>query len=182
MEMKGITLGVLAIALAVVLASAACAYDAMPTPEDMGLNYSVTAGVVSSVNSGVDNGTRPTGGFAWYGPADPAFGDMAAFGLSADWIGLQRNDGTDVSLAPVLFNYKQSGIISGYRVFVTLGLGIRYATDSIPEMKIGSGTSFAWEGGIGLDLTNQIFVHARFIAGENPGQDGLVATEVGYRF
>ncbi len=182
MEMKGITFFLLAMGLTLVLGAAACAYDAMPTPEGMGLNYSVFAGVVSSVNSDVDNGTRPTAGFAWYGPAEPAFGDMAAFGLSADWIGLQRNDGKDVSLAPVLFNYKQSAIVGGYRVFVTLGLGIRYATDQIPEMKLGSGTSFAWEGGVGLDFTNQIFVHARFIAGENPGQDGLVATELGYRF
>lgn len=182
METKGILFFLPAVLLTIVLAAAACAYDAMPTPEDMGLNYSVTAGVVSSVNSNIDNGTRPTGGFAWYGPADPAFGDMAAFGLSADWIGVKRNDGKDISLAPVLLNYKQSGIISGYRVFVTLGLGIRYATDQIPEMKLGSGTSFAWEGGLGLDLTNQIFIHARFIAGENPGQDGLVATELGYRF
>lgn len=182
METKGIKIGLLAVGLAIILACATYAYDAMPTPEDMGLNYSITAGVVSSVNSKVDNGTRPTAGFAWYGPAEAAFGDMAAFGLSADWIGLQRNDGTDVQLAPVLFNYKQSGIISSYRVFVTIGLGIRYATDQIPEMRIGSGTSFAWQGGVGLDFTNNIFGQARFIAGQNPGQDGLAAIELGYRF
>lgn len=182
MEIKGRLIGILTAALALAFAGAGYAYDAMPTPEDMGLNYSITAGAAFSVNSNVNNNARPTIGVAWFGAAAPAFGDMAAFGLSADWIGIQRNDGKNVSLVPLMFTYKRSGIISAYRVFVELGLGIRVASDGIPEMRTGDGTSFGWTGGLGLDLTNAIFAQARFIGGQYPGQDGLVSMQLGYRF
>ena len=163
----------------------ACAtrgYDTMPTPEDMGLNYSISAGATFSGNSKVNKGNSPTVNFSWYGPAESAFGDMAAFGLSGDWVGLQRNDGEKVQLGVLTLNYKKSGIISSYRVFVVVGLGIRFTTDAVPEMRIGKGTQFAWNGGIGLDLTNSLFAQARFIAGQYPGQDGMAAMELGYRF
>ena len=173
---------ILAVWLVFALASMGYAYDAMPTPEDMGLNYSVTGGVVSSVNSNVKNGTRPTVGISWYGAAEPNFGDMAAFGLSAEWIGIQRNDGKAVNLVPLLFNYKKSGIISAYRVFVVLGVGIQVATDNIPQMRLGQGASFAWSGGLGLDFTNNLFGQARFIGGQYPAQDGMVSIQLGYRF
>lgn len=182
METKAIVLGILALGLVIVLGSGAYAYDAMPTPEGMGLDYSITAGAVFSVNSDVDNSARPAIGFSWYGPAEPAFGDMAAFGLSAAWLGLRRNDGKDVQLAPVTLNYKRSAILGGYRVFVALGLGIWYATDNIPAMKIDTGASFAWTGGVGLDFTNTVFGQAMFYGGQNPGQDGMVSISLGYRF
>lgn len=182
METKGRLLSLIAAGLVLVLAGAGYAYDAMPTPEDMGLDYSITAGVVSSVNGDIENGTSPTVGVSWFGAADSPFGDMAAFGLSAEWIGIKRNDGTNVNLVPILVNYKQSGIIGGYRVFVILGLGIQVATDDIPEMRLGDGASFAWTGGMGVDITNSIFAQAKFIGGQYPGQDGLVSINLGYRF
>jgi hypothetical protein len=182
METKGRVFGLIAVGLVLALAGAGYAYDAMPTPEDLGLNYSVTAGVVSSVNGNINNGIRPTIGLNWYGAAEGAFGDMAAFGLSAEWIGLQRNDGKTVNLVPLLFNYKKSGMVGGYRVFVILGLGIQVASESIPEMRLGNGASFAWTGGMGVDITNSIYAQAKFIGGQNPGQDGLVSIDLGYRF
>lgn len=97
METKGRLFGLIAAGLVLILASAGYAYDTMPTPEDMGLNYSISAGFVSSVNSKLKNGTGATVGLSWYGAAEANFGDMAAFGLSADWIGIKRNDGKDVS-------------------------------------------------------------------------------------
>jgi hypothetical protein len=120
--------------------------------------------------------------FSWYGTAESAFGDMSAFGLSADWVGLLRNDGKEVQLGLVCFNYKRSGIIGAYRVFVALGLGIRVTTDQVPEMLIGKGSQFAWNGGIGLDFTNSLFGQARFMGGQHPGDDGMSLVELGYRF
>jgi hypothetical protein len=182
MKINAIPFGIIALALVVACAGAVCAYNAMPTPEDMGLNYSISAGAAMSVNSKVNNGTRPTINFNWFGPAESAFGDNAAFGLSGDWIGLQRNDGQNVNLGLFTVNYKVSAILSSYRVFVVMGLGIRYSSDNVPEMRIGQGTQFGWDGGIGIDFTNNIFGQARFIAGQNPGQDGMTALELGYRF
>ncbi len=181
MKIHSLLSGIFACALVFACATA-FAYNAMPTPEDMGLNYSLTAGAAISVNSNVNNGTRPTVGFSWFGPAEPAFGDMAAFGLSGDWVGLQDNDGRNVNLGFFTVNYKVSAIMSAYRVFVVMGLGIRYSSDSVPVMKIGQGTQFGWDGGIGIDFTNNLFAQARFLAGQNPGQDGMTAIEIGYRF
>ena len=182
MKINAILLGIIAVALVFACAGAGRAYNSMPTPEDMGLNYSVSAGAAMSVNSKVNNGTRPTVNFSWFGPAEPAFGDMAAFGLSGDWIGLQRNDGKSVNLGVFTVNYKVSAILSSYRVFVVMGLGIRYSSANVLEMRIGQGTQFGWDGGIGIDFTNNLFGQARFIAGQNPGQDGMTALELGYRF
>lgn len=182
MRRHAILSGVIALVLVLVCACALRAYDAMPTPEDMGLYYSITAGAAFSVNSNVKNGSRPTVGFSWFGPAEAAFGDMAAFGLSGDWVGLKTNDDRNVNLGFLTVNYKVSAVMSGYRVFVVMGLGIRYSTDSVPEMRIGQGTQFGWDGGIGIDFTNNLFGQARFLGGEHPGQDGMTAIELGYRF
>lgn len=183
MNTKGMLLGLLALCLALGLANAGFAYDAMPTPEDMDLNYFFTAGAAIAVNSGVVNEVSPTIGVGWYGPMNEAnFGDMASLGLTFDWIGVTRADDENVNLIPVLINYKQSAMLSSYRVFVNLGVGIRYSSDNIPQMRIEDGTSFCWTAGAGIDLTNRLFGNMRFIGGEHPGDDGVAAIELGYRF
>lgn len=183
MVMKGTMLTLVAIGLAVALGSAGAAYDGMPTPEDMGLNYFFTAGAAIAVSSNVKNETSPTVGIGWYGPMNEAnFGNMAALGLTGDWIGIERFDGENVNLIPILVNYKQSAMLSSYRVFVNLGVGIRYASDNIPEMRIEDGVSFCWTAGGGIDLTNRIFGNFRYIGGQYPGDDGVAAIELGYRF
>jgi hypothetical protein len=183
MTIKGMLLSLLAIGLTLMLSMAGFAYDAMPTPEDMGLNYSMTAGAAIAVKSHVPNPDSPTVGIAWYGPMNEAnFGDMACLGLTGDWIGVKRADGQNVNLIPILLNYKQYAILSSYRVFVNLGVGIQFASDDLPEMRIQSGTSFAWTAGVGIDLTNRLFGNFRFIGGQNPGDDGVGAIELGYRF
>ncbi len=183
MRVKGMLLGFLAMGLTIALPGVLPAYDAMPTPEDMELNYSFSAGAAIAVKSNVKNNASPAIGVAWYGPMDANFGDMAALGLSFDWIGVTRAvDDEPVNLVPVLLNYKQSTMLSSYRVFVNLGVGIRYASDNIPEMRIEDGTGFCWTAGGGIDLTNRIYGNFRFIGGEHPGDDGVVAIQLGYRF
>jgi len=175
--------GLLALVLALAFACSGAAYDAIPTPEDMGLGYSFTAGAAIAVNNHVKNPNSPTVGVAWYGPMNESnFGDMAALGLSGDWIGIERADGENVNLIPILLNYKQSSILSSYRVFVNLGVGIRFASDNLPEMRIQDGSSFCWTAGAGIDLTNRLYGNFRFIGGQNPSDDGVAAIELGYRF
>lgn len=152
------------------------------TPESLGFEYSLTLGVSVSVNGDVDNTTSPMVGIAWYGPASDVFGENAAFGLSGDWIGIKTNSDRDVSLVPVMFNYKRYGHFGPYRIFTNLGVGILAATDNIPEMQIDNGANFGWTGGFGIDITNQLFGQFRFIAGSNTGQDGLSTFQLGYRF
>ncbi|MEN6357574.1 MAG: hypothetical protein ABFD83_10890 [Armatimonadota bacterium] len=152
------------------------------TPESLGFEYSLTVGASFSVNGDVENSTSPMVGIAWYGPASDAFGDNAAFGLSGDWIGIKTNADKDVSLVPVMFNYKRYGHFGPYRIFTNLGVGVLAATDDIPEMLIDEGANFGWTGGFGIDLTNQLFGQFRFIAGSHTGQDGLSTVQLGYRF
>ncbi|MCE5322572.1 hypothetical protein LLG46_04555 [bacterium] len=151
-------------------------------PEALGFEYSLTVGASFSVNNDVDNSTSPMVGIAWYGAASDVFGENAAFGLSGDWIGIKTNSDRDVSLVPIMFNYKRYGHFGPYRLFTNLGIGILAATDNIPEMLIDNGANFGWTGGFGIDLTNQLFGQFRFIAGSHTGQDGLSTIQLGYRF
>lgn len=180
---RGMLLSLLAIGLLLAVVTAGYAYEAMPTPEDMGLNYSFTAGAAIPVRNGnTKNNAFPTVGVAWYGPMNENnFGSMSALGLTGDWIGIQRFDGANINLVPVLLNYKQSGLLSSYRVFVNLGVGIRFASDDIPELRIQKGSSFCWTAGAGIDLTNRLFGNFRFIGGQNPSDDGAACVEIGYR-
>jgi hypothetical protein len=152
-----------------------------PIPEQAGLNYSITAGVAFLTGTDVFNNTAPTIGVSWYGAVSENLGDNSAIGLTGDWILVQRQD-NDVNLVPVFLNYRRYGAIGGWRVFVTFGLGILATTDSIPEMELGNGAAFGWTGGLGVDITNNLFFHGRFIAGQHPGNDGIATAELGYRF
>jgi len=152
------------------------------SPEETGLNYSITVGAALMVSENLQDDSSPMIGVSWYELAGANFGNNATFGISADWLQVKRNDGTDVSIVPVLFNYRQYGAISNYRVFVNFGVGILAATDGVPEMKLDDGSNFGWTGGLGADITNRFYFQARFIGGKNPGDDGLVSVQLGYRF
>jgi len=151
-------------------------------PEETGLNYSITVGAALMVSENLRNESSPMVGVSWYDVAGANFGNNATFGISADWLQVERNDGTDVSIIPILFNYRQYGAISTYRVFVNFGVGILATTDGIPEMKLDDGSNFGWTGGLGVDVTNRFYFQSRFIGGKNPGDDGLVSVQLGYRF
>ncbi len=180
MNSKGWLLAALAACMAAAAAGPANAQ--IMTPEEAGYNYSVTLGAALMVGNNLNDDSSPMIGFSWYGPAGPAFGNNAVFGLSADWLRVNRNDGSDVQMIPLLFNYRQYGVISNYRVFVNFGVGILATTDPIPEMQLEDGANFGWTGGLGLDISNSLFLQARFIGSSNPGDDGLVSVQLGLRF
>jgi len=171
------------VGLSVVLLLARPAFaQTVPTPEEMGLNYSINFGGAFLINSTSMHTTIPTVGFAYFDLAGENFGPTAVFGLTADWSQIERNDGKSVQVVPLLFNYRQYGFISNYRVFVTLGLGLLATTDSVPEMQLNTGANFAWTAGLGFDISNNLNLQGRFIGGQNPGDDGMASVTLGYRF
>ncbi|MCE5200419.1 MAG: hypothetical protein ABFD54_01125 [Armatimonadota bacterium] len=172
----------LALVLGLVFALASAAAAQLIIPEQTGLEYSFFAGAAVSVNDTLNSESSPTVGISWYGPNDTRLGTGSAIGLSADWIGIKRNDGVTVNLVPVFFNYKQYGIAMGYRLFTNFGVGILATDDNILEMKLDNGANFGWTGGFGIDITNELFGQFRFIGGKNPGDDGLATFQIGYRF
>ena len=153
-----------------------------PTPEGMGLNYTLTAGAAFLVGPNINKGTVPTVGVSWYDTVTTDVVANAAVGLSGDWLQITRNNGKTVQMVPVMLNYKQYAISGGYRIFVNLGAGVLALTDTVPEMQLNSKVNFGWTGGFGVDVSNSLFVQARFIGGTNPGNSGLGALELGYRF
>ncbi|MCE5313443.1 MAG: hypothetical protein ABFD49_02435 [Armatimonadota bacterium] len=166
--------------LLVVFAGASCAQ--VISPEELGFEYQLTLGAAFSVNADVDNKSSFTAGIAWYGPASEVFGENGAFGLSADVIVIKTNDDENVSLVPVMFNYKRYGNFGPYRIFAFVGGGVQVATDDIPEMRIDDGVNFGWTGGFGIDLTDQLFGQFKFFGGKYPGEDGMSSIQLGYRF
>ena len=172
---------VVGLGVALVAGLAACCEAQYPMPEDMGLNYSVAIGAAVPIGH-VEQSFAPMVSAAWYGSTGEDLGERAAIGLSVDWTLLSRTSGSDASLVPVLFNYKQYGIIGNYRVFVNFGLGILALSDDVPDMKLESGANFGWTGGLGFDLSNNLYGKVRYIGGKNPSDDGLIAVQLGYRF
>jgi hypothetical protein len=171
-----------AVVVPAVVAPAGALHAQFPTAESMGLNYSITAGVAFLANRNMPNTTLPMIGLAWYDVAGDELGASAVIGVTADWTQIKRYDGKTVQYLPVMLNYRQYGIIGGYRVFVNLGAGVLAATDSISDMNIKNGATFGWTGGMGVDLTNNLYFQGRFIGGKSPGDDGLTSVQMGYRF
>jgi hypothetical protein len=153
-----------------------------PTPEQQGQNYSITVGAVFLAGKNVIKNTAPTVGVSWFDSASDELGSNAAIGITGDWVLVERSDYKKVNLVPVLLNYRQYGAIGAWRVFVNLGLGVLATSDAIPEMRLGSGAAFGWSGGLGVDITRNLFFQGRFIGGKYPGDDGITAVQLGYRF
>ena len=153
-----------------------------PTPEGMGLNYTLTVGVAFLVGQNTNKGTVPTVGVSWYDTVTTDVAANAAVGLSGDWLQITRLNGNTVQMVPVMINYKQYATSGGYRIFVNLGAGVLALTQSIPEMQLNSTVNFGWTGGLGVDVSNNLFVQAKFIGGKNPGDDGFGSVGIGYRF
>lgn len=165
------------------MAAASAAGAQVITPENMGLNYSLSLGAAFPVNGDAADSAAPILGVSWFGPAGRELGEDAVFGLTVDWTPLSKaGSDDDVNVVPVLFNYGQYGRLAGYRVRTMLGLGVLLADDYIPEMKIDNGVQFGWQIGASVDLSNKLNLGVRFIAGQHPGDDGLVVGQVGFRF
>lgn len=179
METKRWLAGMVVVGLSLLTAS--CSFAQILAPEDMGLNYSITAGVAFPLTSDVQSSSAPILGVGWYGNAGSG-SPTAQIGLTVDWIPIDRADGKSVSLVPVQLNYKMYNHVSGYRVFTNIGVGVIAASDNVAPMSLDNGVNFGWNVSIGVDLTNKVFAQARFIAGSDPSNDGLGAVQLGYRF
>ena len=180
--MKGRLLGAPMILLCLAFAGQSVAQ--LGIPEDNELNYSLTLGAAIPVSGSVNQEAEPLVGITWYDQAGEQLGGgNGAVGISGEWTQIRRKlDDKDVSLVPIMLNYRQYGSAGSWRLFTNLGVGIIAATDNIPEMRIDTGANFGWTGGFGIDLTNNLFFQFRFIGGSNPSDDGLWTVQGGYRF
>jgi|YNPNPStandDraft_1061719.scaffolds.fasta_scaffold03053_12 hypothetical protein len=173
---------VLVLAALAIMVTCGGAHAQLGAPEDIGLNYSITVGAAFPVNSNTAREVSPMLGVSWYGTTQSELGKEALLGLSGDWTVIRTLSGRDVNVVPIMLNYKQYGFGGSYRIFVNLGIGVIATTDSIPEMDLENGANLGWTASAGLDLNNKTFARARFIASDNPGDDGLAIVELGYRF
>jgi len=150
-------------------------------PEQQGFNYSIYVGVAYPTGL-LKNEGRFLIGMDWYGPSDFPFNANSAVGVSMEWSQLQTDRGRDFDWIPVLANWRQYFKWGAARPFVTLGAGV-IVTD-IAAHYVGwiDGINFGWTGGIGLSLSNTIYLQGRFIGGKNPSDSGVVAVDFGYRF
>ncbi len=180
---RTIYIGIALICGLVLLSNGYAGAQEIPTPEGMGLGYAIYAGAAFPVNSLVKTKSMVNVGVSWYGPiSNNVGGQNSALGLSVDWIPFTRSDGTQISLLPIMINYKAYAPLGGYRIFANFGAGVIGATASAPELDLSSNANFGWTGGFGVDITNNLFIQYRFIGGSNPGVDGLNSAQLGYRF
>lgn len=102
--------------------------------------------------------------------------------ISLDWISISSRSGSH-SLVPILFNQKwwtRAGSRSA--LYWGVGAGFRFASDDIPEMDLDHEFNFAWQLLVGKPIGKNLRLDVRFIAGEDPGRDGLVVGQLGFRF
>lgn len=125
----------------------------------------------------------PIIGFEVMTPTDSIIvGARGALTFSIDYLPISQPGGT-ASLFPILVNYKAGDITgNGYSVFGGLGLGVYLASDDIPGMELDDGFNFAWNVVGGINLSPDWFLQVRWLAGSNPSDDGILATEIGLRF
>jgi hypothetical protein len=86
------------------------------------------------------------------------------------------------SVVPMLLGYRRYGQMAAYRVYFGAGIGARWASEDIPELQIDEDFEFEWGLNAGINFTPDFFGQLRYLAGSNPGDDGIIALEIGYRF
>jgi len=129
-----------------------------------------------------DDSVEPIVGIEYARPAGAAAGAGGALSLSADYVPVTEKGDTK-SLVPILLNYKKTSAAGArHSLFGGIGVGAFWASDDIKAMDIDSGLNFAWDVILGVNLSSDLFTQARFIAGSKPGDDGMIAAELGYRF
>lgn len=155
-------------------------------PEALGDGYQFSVGAAVFINKHLKDTLiskdRPLLTFAWYGPTEETLGAASAIGMSVEWTSIQRLDGNEVNVIPVMLNYRAYGYAAGFRLWTNLGVGIIALSDHLPLLKLQNGGNFGWSVGFGVDITNEFYGQFRFIGSKNPSDDGLIGLQLGYRF
>lgn len=103
----------------------------------------------------------------------------AQFILSADWLRIDADSGGDATLVPVLLNYKWW--FGGGPWYGGLGAGIIWADEAANNLS--SDINFGWQAVFGREFANsRWFIEGRFVASDDPGDDGLLGAQIGFRF
>jgi hypothetical protein len=108
----------------------------------------------------------------------------AELSLSADWMGITSRRGLrvrDVDLVPVLLNARWERGLRSKSWYFGGGLGATYASGRIPEVNLSSELNFGWQVFGGYHFTPRIRGDVRFVASDDPGEDGVFLVQAGYR-
>ena len=133
------------------------------------------------------NSSEFTAGLEYEFPTTKASEKMStAFSLSADYTRIKTREtvGTkDATLLPIFVNIKtKPGAVSSSGFDFGAGIGMYWAMDDIPDMRIDKGLQFAWQLIADYNFSKGYMVTARYLASKNPGDSGLFGLELGYRF
>jgi hypothetical protein len=150
--------------------------------------YAIRAGVMFPQGSTQSN-TLFSAGVEIFGPMSAMNASTSGgLTLSADYVPVKTSDGAGgtktVSLIPVLLGWEGHSTVgqSGSTVDLGLGVGVYWATDTIPDMNITNTVNFAYGASIGYHFTPSWFVQGRFLANGNESKDGLIGVELGYQY
>lgn len=102
--------------------------------------------------------------------------------FSADAMPITTLTNGNQQLITGLIGYRKYAAISDSLVSVSGGVGVRYATQPIPELNITENYEFAWGVKGTLDFAPGIFIELGYIAGQHPNQDGATLLNLGARF
>jgi hypothetical protein len=150
--------------------------------------WNVRAGLFFPAGDTVDS-SEFTIGIEHEHPADAIIkGVPGFFSLTVDWTQITTTvsgGGTDdVTLMPILVNWKQHSHMTGDGRYWDYGggIGVFWARDDIPDMRLTDKAKFAWQLMAAYHLTETWFLEGRFLANNHPGDDALWALELGYSF
>lgn len=195
-ELKKTTVLVILIAVLLSLAAAANAQYGPPAFDTEEPPWYIRAGaafplgdtpddVVPVVGLGYEEGFSDNPGSFWGFSADyiPMKTETVTLGIGPGGeLIVEDVDSHTASLVPFLVYVKGQSVVGGYRMWGAAGIGTYWASRDVPEMQLDSGFNFAWSLQAGLDFSRQLFADVRYIAGSNPGDDGIITTELGWRF
>ncbi|HET6455072.1 MAG TPA: hypothetical protein VFI02_11765 [Armatimonadota bacterium] len=107
------------------------------------------------------------------------------FSLTIDWTRITTTTPTgndDVTLIPILFNWKQhTGTMDRFWDYGA-GIGWYWARDDIPDMNLTKGSKLAWQVMLAYHFNAAYFVEGRYMADGHPSDSGLFGVDVGYTF
>lgn len=160
---------------------------AQPASAQDGGRAAVTGGL-AWFSGDVEESTTWIVGLQYAFPTMTPAGSRGNFVLSADYLQAETarpvvpgvTTTRNVTLVPVLLNYRWN--LGGTPWYIGAGAGIIWAEEEIVEMDLSSDLNFAWQLFAGYAFSRNWFVEGRWLAGNSPGDDGMLIAQLGYRF
>ena len=144
-------------------------------------NWEAHAGV-GWFSGDTKNSTTWIAGVGYEYPTDKSLMGMNAITLSVDYYPVETLADETASVVPMLIGYRKYVPMGNNKWYFGAGLGGRWVSRDIPELKMDKGLIFGWDLNAGIYFNPTFFGQTRYIAGSHPGDDGLFTLELGYKF